>query len=568
MGQAQIIEWFEQKHDLESEQYTRLEYISSASENPVLVTTFITTIPNTVPQGQSYSEYFIIGHDTNGQQLWSKQVHGQGELLPDGPDRFWFIIGGGDSIKIGNQWIHSNNTLYSSRYFVEMDAQGNVVSHFTQSLNPSAGLVASDFALDGSGNILMTGFVSFNGNMPQVVSFANFTDTLDIFTEYLLYVARMDDQGNELDFLPIYGTNNLPYGRSASGYVEYNPHNGLIYFDGGLGDTLWFPDTVITDQYTYREPFIGVLNNQFELVNLETYHLSDFGGRVVNMAVHPGNHDLYCYGSWGDTFHFMPDTVIAGHPGTVNNAYVARLDPTTLEVKKVRTFEPVSHSSYSANMSIFDHSFDLHGNLHIGGYIMDSVFVSQDTTLTYFTATNVIDMRKSFYMSLSPDLDIRYDLVPEDNESVGFYQAVAVDEENNDIYLAGHFAGPYVLKQVSTNTPTQWFDAMLLSVEDTAAAPIDTLTAVAAIAGGVQIQLYPNPNKGAFEIAVDQTGAEDISVTALDISGRQVTLTTTLLEKTPQGLRLQCRMTESAAGLYLIRVGTADNHYTMPVVLE
>jgi len=581
---AQEIDWFTQKHQINFESFYDMVYVDGPSE-PYLVMNYNTNQPGTTPQQPSTGLDFIYAVDTNGNFLWQREVYRVGQIVSGDDGTFWWIVGGVDSLDIGGTMLYNDGVNnfpdYRTYYYVRMDGAGNVISYFTKESVLNNDWVGT-YTYDGNGHFVISGAVGMNGFGLLPFNYGNYYDTLEVGHEELLFVARLDTMGNELDFYPFKSTWATPAGKSkVPGVVSCIESTGDLVFAIGLGDTLVTPDTMLIGGSVLQAALIR-LNDQFQMEACESYQLGKYGNRFARVKYNPEDGMIYAHGAWGDTLYIDQGNLISGHPGSVNNLVVAKFSQ-SLELIDYRYFIPQSYISSLSFMYLnFQHSIaiDGSGNLHLAGHLRDSLFVSNDTTLRYYQGTpSGAFQHKSFYITLDTNLDIRYDLVPEDDKGMGNYESVAAEPNGGSVFLAGKFTAEYKLNQISTNTPTNWYDGMLLRVRDTAFVPKvieddeDTIVVIdddTAVISGLdqafmthQTRVFPNPfTNGQLEV---ETASPILQLQVTDLLGRPVKHNVQPLNASTQ--HVQVEILDAASGpvyLSLLTEKGWEHHMLLP----
>lgn len=567
---AQQINWHTEVYQLSNQNFETMEYIKDPV-SPTLVTNFMTQTPNTTPQGSSYTEYYLKGFDTNGVEKWSFELPQHGKIIPDNNSGFWYYIGGGDSMYFNNQWYFSNypSNQYFNKYFFKVNAQGGVTNWFVRGEGIPVGLYFNQFDIDADGNICITGQLSIDGiSAYYPFSFANYSDTVHTIHTKLIFTAKIDTLGNELEFYPMKHTGIQSYDKSAVVGIQQNPVSKDYFVLIRAGDTLYLPtDTLINTTGTQLNMLLK-LDSNFQYKSHVIHQMSNHPLLYQKLKWSNDYEHFYIASNYGDTFFLNQTTPLLGHPGTVQNAMVAKFNAQTLEVEATRTFRPNDHSRYFANMNITDFDVDASEKVHFVGSIYDSTFTTEDSVLTYYSSNGTMDP-KGFYMCLNSNLDIVYDVVPEDNKGLAYYRNVNADPVNDNIYVSGKFGGSFVINpDLSINGTGNWYEGLILCFNDTSKQINDEPSSILVLDNKVKCTAYPNPaNNGHFYFTLSGDGSIT-TIEMFDFLGRKVYPKRNIIESTSNRTMWSISLSDYSAGTYFIKATTSTATYTKKVVLH
>lgn len=570
---AQEINWYTETHQLTDQDFKSMEYIYDPI-SPSLVTNFLTQNPNSSSQGSPYQEFYLKGFDTNGVEKWSFEIPRHGQIIPDNETGFWYYIAGADSINFNNQWYQSgySSVQYGIKYFFHLNAEGEVINWFVRAEEEPLVLYFGKIKVDFDGNLCLSGSLSIDGSSNYYpFIFANYSDIVHTTQTHLLFAAKIDTNGNELAFFPINHTGNPGSGRSTLSGIEVNPITKEYSLLIRSGDTIYLPNDTLVNLNPYRLNTIMVLDSTFQYKTHADYHISDYTSLYESFKWSQGYSYFYIASNYGDTFYLDTNGPIPGHSGTVQNAMIVKFNTQTLGIEKTRTFRP-NDSGYFSAMYITDWDMDSYDNVHFVGYIGDSTFTSEDTVLTYYNSAGVMG-QKGFYMCLDSNLNIVYDIVPEDNVSLAYYRNVSTDPTNNSIYISGKYAGQLVISPYLDITSTSnWYDGLIICVKDTTTVSdttvsdttiADTLSGVHSLNMSAGFNIYPNPSDELINIEVDQN-VNISSISVFDLKGSVINSSSIQLNSNKQTMNVS----DWRNGIYILKISTDKETHIQQVIIQ
>jgi len=274
-----------------------------------------------------YQDLFFAKYDNNGNYLWSKQIHASGSwevgndiVVTEGgtiyltgtfQDTADFDPGAGTAniISVGNS---------RDLFFACYDTDGNYV--WAKRLGSSNVESGSSIAVDGSGNILLSGYFKNSADFNPGAGVA----TLSAAGEFDIFFAKYDANGNYIL------AKRIGSGQTDRSYSIDSDSAGNIYITGGYSGSVDFdPDggtALLTGPSLAESVFFAKYDSNGSYVwakNVSGPTTASFGNDIFVDAA--GN--VYVTGRFWQTGDFDPSTEVAGLTSVGNyDVFFAKYD--------------------------------------------------------------------------------------------------------------------------------------------------------------------------------------------------------------------------------------------------
>jgi len=501
---SQETEWLVQEHDQGLEDFRQMAYVNSQDE-PFLINYLRHIIPGSIEEGP-VTEHFIYAYDTAGTFLWRYETDQSPiAILTKEDDRFWIVTNGPNSLQVRNGILQSNSNTAGNLYFVEMDNQGQVLSHFIWEFGSNISQFIEDVEFDTNGDFLLLGRWLTTQFQDDTLSFANTVISLDGL-ETTHFIGRISATGTEMSVQTTQSSRNgnpVVLTRFAQ-----NTLNGNILIAGRARDILHIGNDVLLNNSELPDLILLEFDANLNFLNGRHYITSNFGTVSQALRFNSQNGHFYLSGTCGNQLLLLDENQpVQGHQNFIGNSYIAEFDGTNLV--QGTYLIPQTNSDFFRSITVFDIFFDNNDNLKVIANLLDESFSCGDSLITLESdVTNDSDIETVLLELNSEDMTFM-NCRATSGAGDEFLMAAQYDQESGSTYLAGHFVGSFEIDSLSVESQEGERDGFLVKLKDDEGINLGTDNTDDQ---NFEIKVYPNPVYNDFVTIVSSETIEEIAL--------------------------------------------------------
>jgi hypothetical protein len=489
--------------------------------------------------------FFLLKIDPNGNILWAKQAMNEASNPPqnfnngmttDMASNIYCTGSFSDSIIFGSTTLVNSidSNFNETSFLTKYDPNGNIKwakQFFLKS--DTSDITSNGVSTDMKGNCFVTGI--FHGNVSIGGQYSIYTNSY--FSGFLI---KYDSNGNSKWVEQCFG--------EANPWCTTTDIKGNTIISGDFFDTITCgSDTLRAQNYSggwvFTVKYDSTGNVLWAKKGLSLSHTIG-GGSVGWRTVTDLSGNIYVWGNYSDTIVFAPDTLINR---SAQGLFLVKYDPNgnVIWAKQIDILD--NNEWYPDGLSIdkYNHIYISGDGSGAGTGFYEIKF--GDSTLE--TTSSNLSSNALFVLRIDSNANVLCGIMIPGGGAAGF-SGLASDFSGNNIYVSGPTLLQLVFGQDTITPPiTSYGVASFVARWQACDTNISTLVPQN-IKSAEQVNLYPNPNNGKFNMQVSVNSGQSSVLEVYNILGEKVF--TEILRSTQDDNLID--LSNQPAGLYLYRV--------------